>query len=331
MNVVSIKKKREKAEDFVGWVSPDGNLKVVELVEKSKHSKYKVVCKICSEDKELFPLGYFISTKQHLLNGSKPCGCSVKPEWSLDQFLILVKRVSTANNFNIIGLAEEFFGQHTKLKLECKIDGHRWLTSFGHIMNSGSGCPKCAGNVKYTEQEALIKCEHICDNFGYKIVGFPDGYKNCYSRFEYICPLHGKHNVSYDRFIHGNTICPSCSTSGYTTDKSGTFYIVRWYNELDSFIKFGKTNRKIISRIKQQKRKTVFKYEIIFQQTWKDGGIADLLEKSVKSSNLFEIGIIEKFKFIDGYTETICVQDTDKLLNYIQTQISKIEEEQNSG
>lgn len=110
MNVVTIKKKREKAEGFVGWVSPDGNLKVVELIEKSKNSKYKVICKVCSEDKELFPLGYFISTKQHLLNGCKPCGCSKKPEWKDWQFLILAKRVATTNNFNIVGLAQGFFG-----------------------------------------------------------------------------------------------------------------------------------------------------------------------------------------------------------------------------
>lgn len=76
MNVVTIKKKQQKAEDFIGWKSKDNNLEVTGIVGRydGGNATFKVTCKICSQDPELFPLGYFISTRQALEDGGKPCG-----------------------------------------------------------------------------------------------------------------------------------------------------------------------------------------------------------------------------------------------------------------
>ena len=80
--------KNEKLDDFIGWVSPDGNLKVVGIAgKKGRATTYKVTCKICSQDPELFPLGYFISTKYNLKKGKKPCGCAKSCRWSEEQYL----------------------------------------------------------------------------------------------------------------------------------------------------------------------------------------------------------------------------------------------------
>ena len=71
MEVVENKKKIEKAEDFIGWKSEDGKLEVIGIVKKSKHTTFKVTCTECSKDKELFPDGYFVSTKSNLKKWTK--------------------------------------------------------------------------------------------------------------------------------------------------------------------------------------------------------------------------------------------------------------------
>ena len=94
MEVVENKKKYEKAKNFIGETFNNGRLKVVGIVGKQGTKVlYKVICTECSKDLELFPDGYFVSTKGNLVNGSKPCGCS-KYKWEDWQFLILARRAA---------------------------------------------------------------------------------------------------------------------------------------------------------------------------------------------------------------------------------------------
>lgn len=205
---LSLTKKREKPEDFIGWKSPDGKLEVVGIVGKDKWSValFKVTCTDCSKDKELFPDGYFVITKSNLVRGRKPCGCSKSPKWEEWQYLILARRVGEKKGFIVHSFAEEFHDRYTKLNLECLKDGHKWTASIDNIINGGT--PKCAG-VNLSEQKktpayiALQKCINICEEMNYGVVGFVDGYKGVHkTRFEYNCKIHGKQNVSYNTFIN---------------------------------------------------------------------------------------------------------------------------------
>lgn len=212
--MVLLKKKKEKtikAEDFVGWKSPDGKLEVIGIAGKDKRgvSLFKVTCTECLKDAELFPDGYFVSVKSSLIKGSKPCGCSKKQHWVDWQYLILANRASK-DRFVVHDFDGEFKGVHTKLNLECLKDGHKWSASVNSIINNGYGCPKCYGNIKYTEQEALQKCIDICKEMNYDVVGFEDGYKNAKSRFEYICKTHGKQTISYNNFVNNGCRCRCC-------------------------------------------------------------------------------------------------------------------------
>ena len=207
------KKQQEPAESFVGWVSEDGKLEVIGIAGKDKWriTLFKVICTECSKDKELFPDGYFISTKSNLVNnGNKPCGCSKKPEWEDWQYLILARRAGEKKGFVVHGFAEEFHGQHTKLNLECIKDGHKWTASINSVINTGRGCPKCAGTLKLTYSEALYRCEYICKEMDYESIGFQNGYNNVKSIFEYICPKHGKQKVTYSHFVNNGSRCPFC-------------------------------------------------------------------------------------------------------------------------
>jgi hypothetical protein len=305
--MIENKNKLQKAEDFIGWKSPDGKLEVIGIIEKSKHTKFKVTCTECSKDPELFPDGYFISTKSQLDRGQKPCGCSNKPEWFDWQYLVLAYRAGEEKGFVVHGFAEEFKGAKTKLDVECLKDGYRWQLSYNN-MKSGRGCPKCANRPKVDEQEALQKCIDICEEMNYDVVGFPDGYKNCYTRFEYNCKIHGKQKVSYDNFVNGGRRCRGCAKSGYSTSKQGTFYVYQWTKGGHSFIKFGITNQKEIARIKQQKRETEYNYKKVWSATFEDGSIPLHIENYIKNSGI-EIGIMSKEEFPRGFTETVKTYD----------------------
>jgi hypothetical protein len=250
MMAVVEKKKREAAEDFIGWKGTDGKLEVVGLAGyQNSAALFKVTCIECSKDKELFPDGYFISTKGNLKKGKKPCGCSKKPEWKNWQYLILARRAAKGR-FIVHGFVEPFKNSYTKLNLECLKDGHRWTTSIHSVIHSGSGCPKCYGNAKPAEQESLQKCIDICKEMDYDAIGFPDRYKNAKSHFEYVCKIHGKQKVCYDNFVNGGSRCGGCwkgrqvelgNGNGYYPERKDEqdFLYVLDFN--DKFIKVGRS------------------------------------------------------------------------------------------
>ena len=207
-------KKREKAEDFIGWKSSDGKLEVIGIHGKQGNkTTFKVTCTECSKDRELFPDGYFVNQKCSLVNGTKPCGCSNKPKWFDWQYLILARRAGEKKGFIVHGFAEPFKNAYTKLNLECLKDGHKWTASINDNINGGKGCPKCKyelhkEQLKIPEHIALQKCIDICKEMNYDVIGFVDGYKGTHkTRFEYICKIHGKQDVEYNAFVNRGTRC----------------------------------------------------------------------------------------------------------------------------
>lgn len=80
----------------------------------------------------------------------------------------------------------------------------------------------------------------------YDVVGFVDGYNNAYSRFEYICKIHGKQNVCYNAFVNGGTRCGGCAKdlgngNGYypeRKDETDFLYVLNFDNK---FVKVGRS------------------------------------------------------------------------------------------
>ena len=82
MEVFENKKNREKAEDFIGWKSPDGKLEVVGVIGKNKHNRtlFKVTCTECSKDKEIYHY------EQELHNELRGCNFQLYMDWSTECF-----------------------------------------------------------------------------------------------------------------------------------------------------------------------------------------------------------------------------------------------------
>lgn len=311
----------EKEDIFIGWKSEDGKLEVIGIAGKTNKGRtiYKVTCDVCSKDKELFPSGYFVSLKYSLENGKKPCGCSGKYQYDCEQYLIRVKR-EVGNRIIILGYAEEFHGNETRVNCKCPVDNHVWTARINNLLN-GKGCPECARNAltkkkKIVDEIALKTCIDICLLENYNPVGFLDGYKNNRSKFTYECPYHGTQGVTYSKFVLKGTRCPACAEYGYSVSKSGSFYVVKWTKEKHSLIKFGITNQKVKARIKTQDSKTEYTPEFLFVANFKDGNIPLNIESHIKSSNLNR-NIISKELFADGFTETIETYDLPTLEDLI--------------
>jgi len=205
-------KKLTKSKDFIGWKSEDGLLEVVDIYGKQGSiTTFKVICHKCKEDKELFPLGYFVSTKKNLEKGQKPCGCSKSPRWNQEQYLILARRAAQ-DRFIVHGFAEEFHGNKTKLDCECLIDGYKWTPNLNHLVTGDrTGCPKCGGTLKLNELDITTQCKTLCNEINYEFIGFVNGFKGWNSIFNYRCPKHGiQQAVSY-YFISVGSRCNLCA------------------------------------------------------------------------------------------------------------------------
>ena len=266
------KKKYEKAEDFIGWKSEDGKLEVIGIAGKQgRNTTFKVNCIECSKDHELFPEGYFISLRQHLVDGAKPCGCSKRPKWVDWQYLILARRIGEKKGFVVHGFSEEFKNSKTKLNLECLKDGNKWIARLDSVINRGNGCPKCGiEQKKIPDQIALQKCIDICKEMDYYVIGLVDGYKNSYSCFEYTCKIHGKQSVSYNNFVNHGRRCGGCAkdASGFygyypeRKDEQDYLYILNFNNQ---FIKVGRSfdvKQRLKSLRTESGIKTIYKMRI---------------------------------------------------------------------
>lgn len=245
---------RKKAEDFVGETFNNGRLEVVELLEKSKHSKYKVVCKVCSLDKELFPLGYFICGLSDLSAGKLPCGCSKRRNWNAYEFLIKAKRAAKQKGFIVHDYTEIFHGQNTKVKCECLKDGNIWESSLVNIMHNGACCKICRNKKlsalkRMSYEEVFTYCEKICKERNYTFLGFPDDYINQKSKLQYECPQHGVKFITFTDFKDKRNGCMDCARDcgvapnlfGYypkRKDDRDFLYLLNFNNE---YLKIGRS------------------------------------------------------------------------------------------
>lgn len=92
-----------------------------------------------------------------LLNGSNCPVCS----GILMTHDIYVERVNKINsNIEVI---ERYINSLTPIKHRCKIDGYVWKTTPNCIL-SGTGCPKCYGNIKKTTEQFVDELSKINQN-----------------------------------------------------------------------------------------------------------------------------------------------------------------------
>ena len=56
------------------------------------------------------------------------------------------------------------------VSLKCNIDDHEWKSKYTNFVSSNKGCAKCAGVLKYTQEEAEEQILERCNIMNYKLV-----------------------------------------------------------------------------------------------------------------------------------------------------------------
>lgn len=306
---------RSKTLDFIGYEFPSGKgglIKVVSYNEELK--KFKCVCSICSPDKELFPNGFY-SAKGHLKKNKNPCACTIY-FWNKEQLLLLASR--KRENIEFKDVSGNSMGDRYSSK--CKDCGYEWNPTVREIIHKNYGCPSCSKRAPISEDVAIERCVSSCKEKGLIFKGFVGEWRGSHNtKIVFECPEHGEHkNTIYKSFIGLDVSCQKCSEYNYfKLSNPSYFYIVKWSNDVHSFLKFGVTNKTTEHRISRQELKTKYKPKIIFSKQFNTGEIPINLERIIHDS--FETGIVDKSVFGDGFTETTHIKNLDLIMEKIHS------------
>lgn len=145
---------------------------------------------------------------EHLLKGKgcPKCAGHIKP--TLDE--IKDKILNINSNIEVLNQFEKEVGITKKriktfINCKCKIDGYIWNTSLNSLF-SGSGCPKCAGNIKLTLEDVKEKLLKINPNI--KVLS--DKYINGTSKLKCRCLIDGYiWGITWNDLRRGQG-CPKC-------------------------------------------------------------------------------------------------------------------------
>ncbi len=189
-----------------------------------------------------------------------------------------------------------YLGTKKKVIITCPVHGEFTQKAEGHL--EGKGCSKC-GYISSGESQS-----HTIDSFINKSIEIhQDRYD--YSKVEYkrnnikvniICPIHGEFSQMPSSHLFGKG-CLACAKLGFGwTDsdwevaglKSKKFdsfkvYVIRCFNENESFIKIGKTFKTIGQRF-DSKLEMPYQWEII--NTYEgDAKTMSILERKLIASH----------------------------------------------
>ena len=138
---------------LVGEVfGPKGQLTVLSYSEVQNvrgHHVYLVRCNICAEDPEFYGDATYCITRNNLLRGKLPCGCNKLQRFSKEQWRIRLSRAANDAELEYEGLAENWRGGSTNIKLRCKKCGHCYSTGTVNGLISGRRCPKCVAGCTF--------------------------------------------------------------------------------------------------------------------------------------------------------------------------------------
>ncbi|AUR92230.1 meiotically up-regulated protein 113 [Vibrio phage 1.170.O._10N.261.52.C3] len=145
---------KEKAEDTVGRTystTKGGTLTVEGIHSRIKGGKgtavFNLSCSICSLDIELSPEGSITSIKSSLDRGHAPCGCSDKPNWSKEQYMVKIQRECLEREYTFKGFVGDWKGKNTYLRLYNPVTGNTWgTTTIDSFLNGGCGDPMAVDN-----------------------------------------------------------------------------------------------------------------------------------------------------------------------------------------
>lgn len=177
-------------------------------------------------------------------------------------------------------------------------------SDLNHLIEGKKSC-RCSKCYKWTKDQREFQIREIFTSKGWLFVGWKDGYKSAKtSDVLWFCDK-GHRNITNLQNLLKRKSCSSCSGNGFNNNLPASLYIVRWSckNSGYSCLKYGITNKEVISRVDNQKYKTELEPEVlrVFYST--DGHVIEDCEKHIKAvlgGNYCDRKVLPR-----GFTETL--------------------------
>jgi len=155
------------------------------------------------------------------------------------------------------------------------------------LMQRGN-CPKCSKKHRRTEKEFIEDAKKLHNSL-YSYVNC--NYVNMNTKINIVCKKHGIFTQTPASHINSKNGCPLCAEEkkGYSIDKPGRLYYLKVTRNNHTFYKIGITNNTVKRRYDSE---TKVKYEVIYEEYYKNGEIPLIIEQQIK--NTYQIQIVYK-------------------------------------
>ena len=184
---------------------------------------------------------------------------------------------------------------------------------FNHVKTSG--CRECI-----REYQSLVRSKELLSAMSEWTNGnfTPEWgtYRGLSKKMKFMCKNNHMFTSSISSINSGKG-CQECAEYGFKQSKPAIFYVIRVYDVYGTFLKFGITNREIQERVKTMMENSSRRYSVLISKRG-DGNDCLRIERDVKKN--LKTKHVEKWRFPDGYTETI--EDNIENINYITKIIS---------
>ncbi|MGL4757655.1 MAG: zinc-ribbon domain-containing protein, partial [Aeromonadaceae bacterium] len=121
-----------------------------------------------------------------------------------------IQQINDLPNISFVRWLAPYKNNTSKAMVRCAVDGHEWPASVSNLTNHGSGCPKCAGNSRKTEQELADMIEQLPDT---SFIRWGEtGYRGNKTKAFVRCDLDGyEWSASADSLLNHGKGCPHCA------------------------------------------------------------------------------------------------------------------------
>lgn len=209
----------------------------IELLDDyiNRRTKMRCKCKVCGHIWEVTP--------SNLLSGRGCPKCANNAQTKThEQFMVdFYKKNKHAHD---IELLDDYVGNKIKIKCKCKIDGYEWSSTADSLLR-GSGCPKCAGNIKLTHEEFITKLQQISPDI--KVLGI---YVTSQTKIKCKCKVCGYEWKTRPADLLRGHGCPKCVSHVSPTQKEFIDRLKQINSNIEVLGTYIKTDTKIKCRCK---------------------------------------------------------------------------------
>lgn len=279
-------RRRWTANERIEQINAKPNISFVRWEGVYTGVRTKAICRC-----EIDGFEWAVSVNELLNHG---CGC---PRCAGNQPYTADERIAQINakpNVSFVRWDGVYKGSRSKAICRCAIDGFEWAAKVDHLITTGSGCPQCSNQRRWTADERIAQ---INAKPNVTFVRWVGTYKNQNSKAICRCDVDGfEWEASVLSLFNIGSGCPKCATIGYQPSKPGTLYFLR--SDCGTMVKIGISNNHE-QRHRQLRRATPFDWHCIELLHSDDGSLIAELEKELHS-------FTEQAQFsepFDGFTE----------------------------